>query len=99
MANDSMKPTSAPANDDEMVQDDLAHNARRALAMKLGAPKPARPESLTSGLGMKSLPNAATTHELSLESEGVKPVMQPTKEGKRKVTGSIPVAPTIKSIT
>ena len=59
--------------------DDLVENARRALALKLSAPKPERPESRTAGTGMASLPNTETTHELSLQSEGVKPVMQPHK--------------------
>ncbi len=77
MANNKMKPPAPPANDD------LVENARRALAMKVSAPKPVRPESQTAGLGMKSLPNEATTHELSLESEGVKPVMQPHKGSNR----------------
>ena len=58
---------------------DLVENARRALALKLSAPKAERPESRTAGTGMASLPNPETSHELSLQSEGVKPVMQPHK--------------------
>jgi hypothetical protein len=76
MANNDTKRPAPPANDD------LVENARRALAMKLSAPQTVRPENRTAGLGMAPLPNDATTHELSLESEGVKPVMQPHKKGR-----------------
>ena len=74
MAKDKIEPARQPPANDDLVQ-----NARRALAMKQSAPQPERPENRTAGLGMASLPNDATTHELSLESEGVKPVMQPHK--------------------
>ncbi len=72
MSRDKVQPPT-PANDD------LAHNAQRALAMKKSAPQPARPVSQTPGLGMVPHPNEATQHQLSLDSEGVKPVMQPHK--------------------
>ena len=72
-SNETKSPATPPANDD------LVQNARRALATKLSAPRPERPESRTAGTGMAPLPNEATTHELSLQSEGVKPVMQPHK--------------------
>jgi hypothetical protein len=73
MATDKIEPAQPPANDD------LVQNARRALAMKRSAPQPERPESRTAGEGMASLPNDETQHERSLQSEGVKPVMQPHK--------------------
>jgi hypothetical protein len=78
MTKDQVKPAPPPANDD-LVPDELVRKARQALAMKLSAPQPVRPESRSADLGMAPLPNEATTHELSLQSEGVKPVMQPHK--------------------
>ena len=74
MSRNETKSTVPPPENDDLVQ-----NARKALAMKESAPHAERPKSRTPGTGMTPVPNEATTHELSLQSEGVKPVMQPHK--------------------
>jgi hypothetical protein len=55
---------------------DLVENARRALAMKLSAPRPDWPENRTPGKGMKPLPNEDIAPEGALDAEGAKPALE-----------------------
>ena len=54
----------------------LMANAQRALAMKIGGPKPWRPESRTAGEGMHSTPNRDIAPSGALQAEGFRPAFE-----------------------
>ena len=54
----------------------LKANAERALRMKMGRPKPWRPESQTADEGMRSIPNEGLAPSGALHAEGFKPAFE-----------------------